>query len=59
MITEVAPTLWSVIVNGRTIASNLPSRVLAEAAMMSLPPEQRASAQIVPVTQDGKTVLFG
>lgn len=59
MITEVAPTVWAVVVNGRTIASNLPSRMLAEAAVMNLTPEQRAQAQIVPMTQQGQSILLG
>lgn len=59
MLTEVSPTLWAVVVNGRTVATNLPSRLLAESTIMNLPPEQRQFAQAVPVTSDGKTVLFG
>lgn len=59
MLTEVAPTVWAVVVNGRTVASNLPSRTLAEAAVMNLSPDQRASAQIVPMTQQGQSILLG
>jgi hypothetical protein len=59
MLTEVSPTFFMVRVQGRTVASNLPSRQLAEATLFNLPPDQRAIAEIIPVTADGKAVLFG
>jgi hypothetical protein len=59
MITETAPIFYSVRVNGITLNSNIPSRQLAEMAILNLPVEQRALAEIVQTTTDGKVVLFG
>lgn len=59
MLAEVNPTLYCVRVGGRVIATNIPSRVLAEATLFQLPPDQRALAEIVPVTQDGRSLLLG
>jgi hypothetical protein len=59
MLTEINQSLFAVRVNGRTIATNLPSRQLAEATLLTLPQHERALAEIVSITSDGKTVLFG
>lgn len=59
MLTEVAPTFYAIKVNGVIVVQSLPSRQLAEAALFNLPPDQRALAEIVTLTSDGKTVLFG
>ena len=59
MITEVAPTLWAVRVNGVVVVSNLPSQRLAENAVLNLPAGQREHAQVIPMTADGRQVLFG
>lgn len=59
MLTEVNSTMYSVVVQGRVVSTNIPSRTLAEATIFTLPPDQRAVAEIVPVTSDGKQVLFG
>lgn len=59
MLAEVQPTLYSIRVAGRVIASNIPSRQLAEAQLFTLPADQRALAEIVPVTQDGRSILLG
>jgi uncharacterized protein YbaA (DUF1428 family) len=59
MLTEVAPTFYAVKVNGVIISSNLPSRQVAEAVMYNLPADQRPLAEVVIMTSDGKTVLFG
>lgn len=59
MLTEVSPTYWMVKVNGKVVASNLPTKMVAESTVLQLPPDQRPLAEIVPVTADGKTVLFG
>lgn len=59
MLTEINQTQYAIRVNGRVVASNLPSRQLAEATLLNLPPEQRALAEIVPMTAEGKQVLFG
>lgn len=59
MLVEVQPTLFAIRVAGRVIASNIPSRPLAEAQLYSLPADQRALAEIVPVTPDGRSILLG
>jgi hypothetical protein len=59
MITETTPMLYSVRVNGVTVCANMPSRSLAEAAILNLPLDQRAIAEVVPTTAEGKVVLFG
>lgn len=59
MITEASPVLYSIRVNGITINANIPSRQLAEVAILNLPVEQRALAEIIQTTTDGKVVLFG
>jgi hypothetical protein len=59
MLTEVTPTMWAVKINGQIVIANLGSQRLAENAVLSLPAHQRALAEVVPMTQDGKMVLFG
>ena len=59
MITEVAPTLWAVRVNGRVVVSNLPSQRIAENAVLNLPVNQQPLAEVIPMTSDGRQVLFG
>lgn len=59
MLTEVNTTQFNVVIQGRVVATNIPSRQLADAFIMQLPADQRALAEAVPVTTDGKTVLFG
>lgn len=59
MLTEINQTQYAVKVGGQIVQSNLPSRQLAEAVILTLPQEQRAIAEVVPITSDGKTVLFG
>lgn len=59
MLTEVSPTSWQVRIQGQVVSGNIQTKQLAEHFILSLPPAQRALAEIVPVTNDGKTVLFG
>lgn len=59
MLTEIDSTKFSVVVRGRVVSTNIATRNLAEAVILTLPAEQRAVAEIVPVTADGKQVLFG
>lgn len=53
------PTMYNVLVNGSVVARNLPSHMIAENVVASLTTEQRAVAQIVPVTVSGQQILFG
>jgi hypothetical protein len=59
MLTEVDVVLYAIKINGQTIIPNIPSRMLAEAALFNLPASQRALAEIVTVTSDGRSVLLG
>lgn len=59
MLTEIQQTQYNIVVNGRIVASNIPSRHLAEATLLTLPADQRALAEIQPITAGGKQVLFG
>lgn len=59
MLTEVIPTMYTVKVSGKIIGSNIPSRQLAESMVFQLPADQRAVAQIIPTTPEGKTILLG
>lgn len=59
MLTEVSPVLYNVLVQGRVVIPNLPSRSIAEGQVFNLPPDQRALAEIVPVTADGRQMLLG
>ena len=59
MLTEVAPTKFMVKVNGQVIQADIPSRQLAESVVFQLPADQRHVAEIIAVTSDGKTALFG
>jgi hypothetical protein len=59
MLTEVSPVLFAVKINGVIAIPNLPSRFVAENLIASLPADQRVLAEVVPMTSDGKTMLFG
>lgn len=59
MLTEINTTLYAIKVNGHVIVANIPSRELAEATLFNMAPEQRALAEIVPVTHDGRSLLLG
>lgn len=59
MLTEVQSTKWAVKVNGVVIVDNIPSRALAESAILHLPVAQQPIAEVVQVTSDGKMVLMG
>lgn len=59
MLTEINTTLYAIKVNGHVMVSNIPSRELAEATLFNMTPEQRALAEIVPVTPDGRSLLLG
>lgn len=59
MLTEIAPTLFCIKVRGVVVVPNIPSRQLAEATLFNLPADQRALAEIVPVTVDGRSLLLG
>lgn len=59
MLTEIETTLWAVRINGQIVATNLPSRQVAEHTLLNLPADKQMVAEIVPMTPQGKTVLFG
>lgn len=55
---EVDTVSYVVKVNG-TVISTPTSRALAEERKNQLPEETRLIAEVVPVTGDGKQILFG
>lgn len=59
MLTEINTTLFAIKVNGHVVVANIPSRELAEATLFTMSPEQRALAEIVSVTPDGRSLLLG
>lgn len=59
MLTETEPSKYQVIINGVPFGSPQPTRHLAESLLNNLTVDQRALAEIRPVTQDGRQVLFG
>ena len=59
MLTEIQQTQYKIVVRGATVATNIPSRQLAEATLLTLNESDRSLAEILPITSDGKQVLFG
>lgn len=59
MLTEVSTTSYAIKVNGRIVVSNIPSRQIAEATLFGMAPDQRAVAEIVTLTPEGKSLLLG
>jgi hypothetical protein len=52
------PQRFNVVVNGKTERANVPKTV-AESYVGGLDEDSRKAAYIVPITDDGKEVLFG
>lgn len=52
-------TRYAVKVNGKVVTQPFTTQTLAEHALYNLPEDQRQTAQVVPVTQDGKEILLG
>lgn len=50
---------YVVMVNGTAMSAKHNSHMLAEMEMDKLSPELKAIAEVIPVTADGKQVLFG
>lgn len=46
-------------VNGKPVSPRYGSRLIAESERLKLDEPQRSVAEIVPVTEDGKDILFG
>ena len=57
-VKETQQVKFVVKVNGKTVGLPQPSQQLAEAILTTLTPEQRQIAVIVPVTGEGKELLF-
>lgn len=59
MITDNGDTMyWVVRINGQNVTAPVSSQQLAEMERMRLNSDQQPLAEIVPVTADGKQVLF-
>lgn len=59
LITEQNPVKFAVIVNGVQVGPAQPTKSLAEAIILNLPPDQRFLAEIKPVTASGAELLLG
>lgn len=59
MLTEQEPTKFQVYINGIPYGSAQPTKFLAENLLVNLTPDQRALAEVRPVTSTGQQVLFG
>ena len=59
MLTEVSTTSYAIKVRGQIVVSNIPSIHIAEATLFGMAPDQRAIAEIVTMTPDGKSLLLG
>ncbi|RWZ87210.1 MAG: hypothetical protein EO766_11810 [Hydrotalea sp. AMD] len=59
LITENTPIKFAVIVNGVQVGTPQPTKTLAEAIILNLPPQQRQLAEIRPVTTGGAELLLG
>lgn len=57
-INENPTVKYRVVLNGQVL-QEAPSQMLAEQFIMTLSEEQRAKAQVVPITEGGQQVLFG
>lgn len=58
MVEQTQSLKYRVVVAGRTLNESF-TQQLAEQFIATLAPEQRALAEIVPVTNEGKQVLMG
>ena len=58
LINETPTVKYRVILAGQVL-KEAPSQMLAEQFIMTLSEEQRAKAQVVPVTEGGQQLLFG
>ena len=56
---ETNPTKFQVVINGVPYGAPQPSRMLADMLLTNLTPDQRLLAEVRPVTQGGKEILFG
>ena len=56
---EVNTVEYVLKVNGVAVSGTFTDKMACEMAKLNLPEEQRMLAEVVPVTSDGKQVLFG
>lgn len=59
ILTDGTVVYYALKVNGVIVSSPVSSRHLLEQQMSTLPLNERATAQIVPVTSDRREVLLG
>ena len=59
LINEQEQVRYVIKVNGQTVSVPFATRPLAEAHLGNLPQDQQIIAEIVPVTEDNKQILFG
>jgi hypothetical protein len=56
---EVNTVEYVLKINGVEVSGKFADKMACEMAKINLPEEQRMLAEVVPVTADGKQVLFG
>ncbi len=59
LLTEQDPIKFAVYVNGVKVGVPQPTKTLAEAVILQLPPDQQSLAEIRPVTTSGAELLLG
>lgn len=59
MLHEVEEAKYVIKANGVIVSIPFNSKILAEQHIENLPQDLRSIAEVVPVTPDGKEILFG
>ncbi len=59
LINEQEQVRYVIKINGQTVSVPFASKMLAEQHIGNLPQDQQLLAEIVPVTDNGKQILFG
>lgn len=59
LINEQEQVKYVIKVNGKVVSIPFTSKMLAEQHINNLPQDQQIIAEVVPVTEDGRQILFG
>lgn len=59
ILTDNEQVKYVIKVNGNIVSPAFADRMVAEMRKSELPPETQMVAEVVPVTEDGRQVLFG
>lgn len=58
LINEQEQLKYAIKINGKVVSILFTSKMLAEQHLNNLPQEQQMIAEVVPVTKDGRQILF-